>query len=405
MDTEPTLNNVLKKLNSIYFVLGLSYDSVKSTRKEKLKQRFIYILNFFWLNSDVLGAVCWFLNGVLNGKSFVELTYVAPCVTFSFFANIKAYTLIHYEAFVSELINSLRSLEEIENTRARTKERDDIIGKDVKFLNAVINVSNILNFGLIITFFMSPLILIVVKYLKSNQWDLLLPFLIIYPFDSHDIRYWPFVYLHQLWSESIVVLNICSTDYLLYICCMFIRIQFRLLQYDFKRIMEDNNVRFNNEAFIREFVELVKWHQELIRLSAILEKVYAKSTLFNFVASSILLCLTGFNVMAMEDKTLACTFLVFLSASLLQIFFVCFFGDLLMKSSTDVSYAIYESKWYLANSSAEKNLHIVQTRAQKPCKLTAFGFADVNLRAFMSILSTAWSYFALLKTLYNPNKA
>ncbi|XP_038217891.1 putative odorant receptor 92a [Zerene cesonia] len=405
MDTQSALNNVLKKLNFIYLVLGLSYDSANATRKAKLKQHFIYVLNFFWLNSDVLGAIWWFVNGALNGKSFVQLTYVAPCVTFSLFANIRAYTLIHYEAYVSELINSLRSLEEVENARKRTMERDEIIVKDVKFLNAVINISNILNFGLIATFFMSPLILIVVKYLKTNQWDLLLPFLIIYPFDSHDIRYWPFVYLHQLWSESIVVLNICSTDYLLYICCVFIRIQFRLLQYDFTRIVGKASVDFDNEAFTRELVKLVKWHQELIRLSAILDTVYAKSTLFNFVASSILLCLTGFNVMAMEDKTLACTFLVFLSASLLQIFFVCFFGDLLMKSSTDVSYAIYESKWYLANSSAENNLHIVQIRAQKPCKLTAFGFADVNLRSFMSILSTAWSYFALLKTLYNPNKA
>ncbi|CAD0205869.1 unnamed protein product [Chrysodeixis includens] len=39
-------------------------------------------------------------------------------------------------------------------------------------------------------------------------------------------------------------------------------------------------------------------------------------------------------------------------------------------------------------------------RAQTPCKLTASNFSEVNLKAFMKILSTAWSYFALLQTLY-----
>ncbi|KPJ00083.1 hypothetical protein RR46_00296 [Papilio xuthus] len=45
---------------------------------------------------------------------------------------------------------------------------------------------------------------------------------------------------------------------------------------------------------------------------------------------------------------------------------------------------------------------IVQIRAQKPCKLTAMGFADVNLRAFTRVLSSSWSYFCLLNTMYTP---
>ncbi|XP_045762502.1 odorant receptor 67c-like [Maniola jurtina] len=135
-----------------------------------------------------------------------------------------------------------------------------------------------------------------------------------------------------------------------------------------------------------------------------LEFIYAESTLFNFVSSSVMICLTGFNVIAMENVAFVVTFLVFLSASLLQIYMLCFFGDFLMKSSMEVSDAVYNSKWYYLNATSGKNLLIVLTRAQKPCKLTAFGFSDVSLKAFMSILSSAWSYFALLKTVYAPPK-
>ncbi|XP_072946334.1 odorant receptor 67c-like [Epargyreus clarus] len=132
-----------------------------------------------------------------------------------------------------------------------------------------------------------------------------------------------------------------------------------------------------------------------------LEMIFTKSTLFNFVSSSILICLTGFNVMAIEDSPYVMTFLSFLSSCLLQIFLLCFFGDMLMRSSMEIGDAVYKSKWYETKPTIAKNLLLVQTRSQKPCRLTASGFADVNLRAFMKILSTAWSYFALLKTMYS----
>nr|ARO70249.1 Odorant Receptor 37 [Dendrolimus punctatus] len=47
-----------------------------------------------------------------------------------------------------------------------------------------------------------------------------------------------------------------------------------------------------------------------------------------------------------------------------------------------------------------KNFLFLLIRTQKPCTITAYGFTIINLRAFMKILSTAWSYFALLTTLY-----
>ncbi|CAH2242247.1 jg25180 [Pararge aegeria aegeria] len=244
------------------------------------------------------------------------------------------------------------------------------------------------------------------KYYQTEEVELMLPFLIIYPFDSHDIRYWPFVYLHQFWSVSVVLLNICAADYLLYICCTYLGVQFRMLQHNIENVVEKKSVLLEHELeeLQKKYCQLIKWHQELIRLANMLGFIYAESTLFNFVSSSILICLTGFNVMAMENVAFAVSFLVFLSASLLQIYMICFFGDFLMTSSTEVSDAVYHSKWYYLNVKTGKNLLILQTRAQKPCKLTAFGFADVNLNAFMSILRNAWSYFALLKTVYAPQE-
>ncbi|XP_028167139.1 odorant receptor 4-like [Ostrinia furnacalis] len=109
---------------------------------------------------------------------------------------------------------------------------------------------------------------------------------------------------------------------------------------------------------------MVMWHQDLIRCTQTLEVIYSKSILFNFISSSVLICLTGFDVLSMGV------------------------GD-----------AAYKCLWYGKEPIIGKNLLLILIRSSKPCKMTAYGFADVNLTAFMRILSNAWSYFALLKTI------
>ncbi|XP_061714850.1 odorant receptor 4-like [Cydia pomonella] len=99
------------------------------------------------------------------------------------------------------------------------------------------------------------------------------------------------------------------------------------------------------------------------------------------------------------------SFFSFLLMSLMQIYLLCFYGDMIMTSSMEVSNAMYNSKWYTVNAKVAKHLYVVQMRAQKPSKLTAYSYADVNLKAFTKILSTAWSYFALLKTMESPTRA
>ncbi|XP_053620272.1 odorant receptor 67c isoform X6 [Plodia interpunctella] len=141
------------------------------------------------------------------------------------------------------------------------------------------------------------------------------------------------------------------------------------------------------------------------RSSEMLEVIYAKSTLMNFLTSSIVICLTGFNVTTITDVALIIIFMTFLFMGLLQVFFLCYYGDLLMRSSMELNESIYNSRWYLMDSAFGKELLFVQKRSQKPCKLTAWGFADVNLRAFMRVLSSSWSYFALLKTVYSSQRS
>ncbi|XP_030040632.1 putative odorant receptor 92a [Manduca sexta] len=386
-------DDTIKKIDFVFRYAGINIKCGERKKKETIKARCMYVFNFFWLNVDVSGSIFWFIDGVRMGKDFIGLTYIAPCISLSTLANIKSVFLISSEKHIYKLIDNLRELEMRENARPRSVQKEEIINTEIKFLNYVLKTINILYVVLVMTFALSPLIIIAIKYMQTGEVELILPFLILYPFDPYNIKLWPFVYLHQFWSECVVTLNIC---------CSYIRIQFRLLQHDFERIISapSGNRRVRENDFKAKFIELVKWHQDAIESVSLLETIYSKSILFNFMSSSLIICLTGFNITVVNDFAFVVTFLSFLFMGLVQVFFLCFFADLLSESSVEVSNAVYNSQWYMADSNIGKQLLLVQTRAQKPCKLTAWGFADVNLNSFMRVLSTAWSYFALLQTVY-----
>ncbi|XP_059056248.1 odorant receptor 4-like [Achroia grisella] len=161
-------------------------------------------------------------------------------------------------------------------------------------------------------------------------------------------------------------------DYFLYTTCTYIKLQFNILKTKFEMMFTPSNSisqEPDDVITLAEFhvklEELVTWHQELIKAVDMLEYIFTKATLYNISASSLMICLALFNA-----------------------------------SSVEITEGVYNSKWYLMDASVGKHLLLVMMRSQKKCKLTAFGFADIDLNVFMRILRSAWSYFALLKTFY-----
>lgn len=193
-------DQTIKKIELILRFGGFNIKSGEITSSDYIKSRIIYIINFVWLNVDLAGGIYWFIDGVKTGKDFLGLTYIAPCISLSTLANIKGLLLVVNEKHVHKLIENLRNLENKEKERQQSKEKDEIIKKERDFLNIVINVINWLYVFVILTFALSPIAIIMVKYYNTGELDLILPFLVLYPFDPFKVKVWPFVYLHQLWS-------------------------------------------------------------------------------------------------------------------------------------------------------------------------------------------------------------
>ncbi|XP_052758088.1 odorant receptor 4 isoform X4 [Galleria mellonella] len=218
---------------------------------------------------------------------------------------------------------------------------------------------------------------------------------VIYFFDPFTKERWPIVYLHHVWSTVIVAAYVFGSDTLFYALCTYIQMHFKILRHRFENMVKDST-----EETRAQLVKNIVRHQELIELVNQVEILYSKSTLFNIVTSSVLICLSGFNITTLKDTSVIILFGTFLYMSLSQISLLCYFGDLLMNSSIQLTGGIYNSLWYETDQEIKKCILLIIIRTQKPCKLTAAKFADLNLSAFTTILSRSWSYFALLRTMY-----
>ncbi|XP_063535342.1 putative odorant receptor 92a isoform X2 [Cydia strobilella] len=357
----------LKSIEFLFKHVGIHLDrTILNTAEHVIKFRSLYIINFLWLNTDAIGEILWIIQGALHGKSLIKLTFIAPCINLCILANIKTLSLFLNDDKVKKLFKQLRNAENnINNGDEVVKKK--IVAEGKKHLRAVVKALIVITAVTVMLFFVTPMLVMGLEYKKSGQIELVLPFLVAYSFNPYDIKYWPFVYMHQIWGAYLVSIQVAGTDCLFYTCCTSICTQFRLLQNDIETIIPKRN--FDENVFQEKFKKLAVRHEGIMQSVIQLESIYTKSTLFNFVTSSFLICLTGFNATSME-----------------------------------VSNAVYNSKWYTVNPKVAKHLYVVQMRAQKPSKLTAYGYADVNLTSFTKILSSAWSYFALLKTMERPTR-
>lgn len=153
--------------------------------------------------SATIASIYYIIVGISNGKDFLELTSVAPCLTFTILAMIKSHFYYLSETYVKKLIQLLRELEVRENKREISIDKQEIIDKETGFLNAVINVLYVCSCSMIVVFDMTPLIMIAVKYYKTNEFEMLLPYLDVFSFIPYELKYWPFAYVHQIWSGEI----------------------------------------------------------------------------------------------------------------------------------------------------------------------------------------------------------
>ncbi|XP_052758087.1 odorant receptor 4 isoform X3 [Galleria mellonella] len=393
--TKSSFETSLKLTKLIFVFAGIQIARKKNNRFVQKLLFCVFYFHFSFLYSNIIGQSWGVFDAIVMGKSFLEISFSIPCIGISVLSTVKVVFLFYHQDLLINIVNKLRSIHPEADDEDMDEIQTKIVKDAVKLLNLVVMMLVYITVSVTIAFPIVSIVAMVNNYNHTGEFKVVFPYIVTYFFDPFTRERWPFVYLYHVWSTVIVAAYVFGSDTLFYALCTYIQMHFKILRHRFENMVKDST-----EETRAQLVKNIVRHQELIELVNQVEILYSKSTLFNIVTSSVLICLSGFNITTLKDTSVIILFGTFLYMSLSQISLLCYFGDLLMNSSIQLTGGIYNSLWYETDQEIKKCILLIIIRTQKPCKLTAAKFADLNLSAFTTILSRSWSYFALLRTMY-----
>ncbi|XP_050594270.1 odorant receptor 13a-like [Bombus affinis] len=221
--------------------------------------------------------------------------------------------------------------------------------------------------------------------------------------------YFEIVFVIQIFSACLVGTCYHCFDNLLFVINLHTASQFRILQYRFSNMCDINDREHYTtlESYTVDkyatFKTYVKQHQMLIEYCNKLENVFSVIALVQVTLFSLLICLDGYLILMEEIARIKrLTFIFHVMGCMCQLLMFTYSCNCLIQESECVMNATYKSSWSPLpmdkyGKMLRKDLMFVMMRSRAPCCLTACGFFAVSLETYTGILSSAVSYFTLLR--------
>ncbi|KAG5670039.1 hypothetical protein PVAND_000325 [Polypedilum vanderplanki] len=213
-----------------------------------------------------------------------------------------------------------------------------------------------------------------------------------FPMDPLQPLLYPTFFIIESCTLLVIILTLAATDLLFCGLVCVLSLEFDVLAQKVAQI-DPENVEKKLHEIIDDFNELSHIGNEL-------EEIFSPILLVNVFSSIFMLCILVFLVFTPIGFILMMNFFPALPAMLIQLFCICYYGQLLQTSSMRVADEAYNCNWYGQNLKFRKMILLTMLRAQKPQILTGLNFMDIGLPVFYWVLQTTYSYYSFLSNLY-----
>ncbi|PZC75965.1 hypothetical protein B5X24_HaOG200780 [Helicoverpa armigera] len=172
--------------------------------------------------------------------------------------------------------------------------------------------------------------------------------------------------------------------------------------------VEDSNERIVH-AFIpkeeidaalqKTFRNCFRQHQVLINCVEKFSRTYSYGFMTQLLSSMAAICVVMVQVSqdASSFKSVRLiTSVAFFFAMITQLGMQCFTGNELTLQAERISDAVMQCKWERIPTRQRRLLLMMMMRAQRPLRLTAAGFTNMDNACFLAIMKAAYSYYAVL---------
>ncbi|XP_039440542.1 odorant receptor 4-like [Culex pipiens pallens] len=389
--------DTLSSLNLMFFASGIPpcNEFYPETIRMIFKENKFFLIAFSLLFYTQLGEIVYLAQMVQRECSFLELTFQAPCVGYCSIGLLKMVVIAVKRNVIAELVQNLRDVWDQSIITVEHREICKNVMKPAIFITSLTAVVNVI---MGISFTILPIAEMIYHYALTGGWVRQLPFLICWPFDPLSGNKYFLVYqLYIVIGFSGIIIHM-AFDCLFCILTAHICMNFRILEHDFENIKSASDINETSESITKCLIHVEK-HQRLHKYKEAVDGIFSFTLCYNFFVSSIIICIQGFMITAASGYTLI-KFALFLASFLVELFLLCFYGQDVSESSSQVAQAAYNCSWYNESKMFRQLILQIIMKAQRPLVLMAWKFWPVNIMTFSSILSASWSYFTLLRTVY-----
>ncbi|XP_065369362.1 odorant receptor 67c-like [Calliphora vicina] len=355
-------------------------------------------VGFANFNILVLGEIIFFYKAVQSKDTVLGAIAVAPCIGFSLVADFKQLALVRNKKTVQKHFDQMESI--FPNT-SKMQELNRLHYHE-RIMHRVMIIFSILCLAYTSTFSFYPACKSFVKYyfLGAEKFERKLGFLVWYPYDetANTWVYW-LTYLGQVHGAYLAGVAFLSADLLLVTSVTQLNMHFNYLSMELEQYQPDARHEKKDLEFLNR---IIKQHINCLELSEHVNIIFSFSLLLNFLTASLTICFIGFQVTTSSLEVII-MYCIFLLASMLQVFIVCYYGDELMTASLKVGDAAYNQNWFNASIRYKKMILLIIRRSQRPSCITPPTFTAVSFESYMKVISMSYRFFALLRTTYYDN--
>ncbi|XP_073945860.1 odorant receptor 85c-like isoform X2 [Choristoneura fumiferana] len=295
---------------------------------------------------------------------------------------MKGIVIITNLAKARILINELGAMWRTSGLTRNQVARKGMMLKKLNLCNAVFYWMNIIGTW---QYILVPLFETLFRVFILGQDKQLFPFICSFPFNAK--QNW-LVYLVTYFYESYSMLHLIymylGVEFLMITLCSHLATEFELLREellharptletigvwncndytnDLQKDEMQNDVIEVEDEVRPDIKDVIRRHQKLIMLTQILDDTFNKMVFFNLLFATITICFFGFVAKIARDPPEMANNFVGVVASMIPIFNLCYYAEMLSGASAGVADSAYHNLWYKGDLRYQKIIIFIIVR-------------------------------------------
>ncbi|XP_060666817.1 odorant receptor 67a-like [Drosophila nasuta] len=391
-----TIDDFLSMPVFFWHTVGVDPYKTVTDKIKRWKLRVNYIIQILNLNFILAMELAFLYLSFKNSENFVQACMVMAFVGFVCVGELKIVKVWWQRNHLDALVREMESIFPSPEAEAQDKYQVDLYRKRcrwiMKFLISIFLI-------LITTYNLFDIVQFIThRYvLKVSDARMAMPYTPISPWGLDTKMGFTTMYALQALAGYTCTAGQLSSAILIYGVVMQDIMHFDYLSRTLKGLKLSLATYAED---LKVLQQLIIYHNKLMRITDVINEVFGVTLLLNFLASSILVCMLGFQISIGLSPELVYKMFIYLVAATMETYLLCYFSDSLIVASEGVSWAVYEMNWLETDRRFAKMLILIAVRAQKPVFLKATVFLDISMETMTKFLQVSYRFFCVIRTMY-----